>query len=190
MKNLILILFFFLIGISSNAQDVLEWTFQYTFTIENSRFSDLKMDSLEVFVNEPFNSGKLRKVNLSFNDSTKSYKVNLDYRCISCGFSDLKFPPTIILKLSMIDNSFNDNHHYSMLIPVAFEEITKPIQELIKPQIEFGLSSFELGAIDLQKFNSNNERLVGLYVKKNGSVVHYKQGEHEFPTTDKLIKID
>jgi hypothetical protein len=182
MKNLILLFVLSCIGLTLRAQHYLEWSFVYTFHIENERVSHNKLDSFEVFVNEPFQSRKFKNGNLSFSDSTIAHSVQLNYGCISCGFGDLHFPPTLILKLYITDSSLNDNHRYSMLIPISFDEITKP-------DYSGGISSYDFGSLKSDDFNSWYERLAGIHVKKDGSIIHYKKGEYDFPTTDKLIKI-
>jgi hypothetical protein len=192
MKNLRLFFILLFICFSASAQHSFNWTFQYSFSLENIETNEYKLDSLEALLNDPFNSTLLGNNTIQFNDSSKIYKILIEYGCLGCmgdGFDGDRLPPTIILKLNLTDktrdyaeNGFRNQDyrdHYFGYFPITFEETD---------YFKYSSKVLSLGEIDIASFIKGIA--VGIHVTENGEVIHYKKGENNFPTTDKLIKIN
>ncbi|XMO86659.1 hypothetical protein AAFN75_17880 [Algibacter sp. AS12] len=190
----ILIFLFILINSIAYSQDWCGWAFEYNFELTN-KYS-YKLDSLNVYINEPFQNSKFSKAKLTYNDSTSNYSILLKYGCVSCGFDGMKNPPTIFLQLFIYNEFYNQK--YSVLIPFDFEEQNEnqfnfkygnnddlkfPTQEE-----EFNPVQFNIGKINYSKFIENDFK--GVRIDKNGKRIDYKTGEIEFPLPNKLLKIE
>lgn len=79
MKKIIFLLIILLTELNAKAQMYFEWSFYYTFTVDNKVRHHFKMDSLNVYVSCPFNSSEFRNGSLFKNDTTGLYDVQLNY---------------------------------------------------------------------------------------------------------------
>lgn len=187
-----------LFSLSIQAQDWCSWSFQYDFKIESNGRGKYQFDSLEVSINDPFQSTRLQKSSLYYNDSTKVYSLNLSYGCVSCGYQDKEHPPTTFFKLYLYDDFLNQN--IAIIIPLTFDTINL-LNKFTKPQpptnnillhIDDAIY-FDLGTIiyeDFIFFNSSFNQYEGIRVKPNGEIFKYKKGTYLYPVTEKLIKVN
>lgn len=195
MKKTILIAFFLSLGLFIQAQDWLSWGFQYDFKIESNRRGNYQYDSLEVSINEPFNSDRLQRSSLVFNDSMSTYSLNLDYGCVSCGLRDMYSPISVFIKVYLHDAFRKQN--ISMIIPITFDTIKEPsLFQIINPRTQQGMFRgplyFDLHTIiyeDFILFNSTFKKYDGIRVKSDGEIYKYIQGEYLFPKPEKLTRI-
>lgn len=195
MKKTILLVFYLSPGLLVQAQDWLSWGFQYDFKVESNKRGNYQYDSLEVSINEPFNSNRLQSSSLTINDSTSTYSLNLNYGCISCGFADMYHPTSVYLKVHLFDTFLKQN--ISIIIPITFDTIKEPLlfqkkepnNQLVTPNNPI---YFDLNTIiyeDFIFFNTNFNKYDGIRVKSNGDIYKYIQGEYLFPRPEKLTRI-
>lgn len=186
----ITLIFFLAFSSCVTAQDWNAWSYEYQFNLENSERSNFRLDSFAVFVDVPFQNRSLMLSKMSFNDSTQTHSIRLDYGCISCGFSGAKFPSTVLLMLYFTDKTRDysekgfRNHDYrdrfTVLLPITCEEF--------EPFATLTVNEIQLGKIQLDRW-LYNEHFVGIHVDKNGEANYYTKGTYPFPTTEKLIQI-
>lgn len=195
MKKTILLVFFLSPGLFVQAQDWLSWSFQYDFKIESNKRGNYQYDSIEVSINEPFNSTRLQSSSLALNDSTSTYSLNLNYGCVSCGFDDMHHPTSVYLKVHLFDTFLKQN--ISIIIPITFDTIKEPdLFQKKDPVTQLVISNgpiyFDLNTIiyeDFILFNTTFNKYDGIRVKSDGDIYKYMQGEYLFPKPEKLTRI-
>lgn len=185
MKKIIFLLIILLTELDAKAQMYFEWSFYYTFTVDNKVRHHFKMDSLNVYVSCPFNSSEFRNGSLFKNDTTGLYDVQLNYGSMRPpGIETFRFPPALFIQVFMRSLEYGGNKPFSLLIPISFDEIEKPEYNLSQ-------STYFFGSIDLTKFltGDDDKRLVGIHVNADASIHFYKRSEREFLRPNKLIKL-
>lgn len=192
MKKICASIVFILFICRIQAQDWLQWNFQYDFKLEQKKLSNFHLDSFAVSINVPFNSNKLTSSTLSLNDNTSIYSLNMYYGCISCGYDALHLPPTIFITCYLYDRFQKETSE--LVIPVSFDSIPNPhnfqkndsnSSYLTKSSVYFDLQTIYFD--DFIFFNTSFVKYDGIRIKSTGELYRYTNQEYPFPLPEKLF---
>lgn len=176
MKKLTSALLLLSLSVFANAQDWCGWSFQYKFKIENGKFNLFKVERIEISVNSSFESRRYQGGKFSYDDSTASYSMTLNYGCISCGYFDALSPSTLYFKVDLTNEL--ERFNLSIIIPVTFDQLESA-----------RIGVLDLGTLFIEDFifiNPEYSNYAGIRVKSDGTIYKYKKGEYGFPAPEKL----
>jgi len=193
MKN-ILIFCLMLISNIFWAQDWCGWNFTYRFSVNNSSEMyhvlgiDFYIDDQHFLLNS-MNRNPEKKV-LIYDSKTNQYTLNMEYGCISCGYSFAKEPPDLYLKIKLQNYAYDVP--FETFLPVYIEKKTGQNESWMLIPIEIGtinLSEFVDEYFDPASAEHQTKYEV-IEVKKDSSVRKYKKGQFMMKRMGKMIKLE
>lgn len=167
MKACLFVLLWFL-GNVCYSQHLLNWSFEYEFTIDKSQLS-YQLDSMNLFINNSEAYLYHDKGKLVFNKEKSKYNLLLEYNCLGCIVNE---PPDLYIKLFLNEKVYNKK--FVTYIPIYFT-----------PSSELSVKH-DLKVIKLADFMHEYE---AIEVDSEGRVHKRKKGEYKWKRMDKLIKV-
>ena len=165
MKTVLLIIFICVSNLTYS-QHILEWSFDFKFTIDKHDLP-YKLDSVDIFINNSIAYPHFKKGHLIHNED--NYRLKLKYNCLGCIENE---PPELYLKLYFDEKVFDKK--FVTYIPIYFH-ITDEI-----------LVEYDLKTIRLLDFIYDYEMIE---VNSNGEITKRKAGEYKNRRMNRLIEI-